>query len=62
MSRVIATLDYIDGRTVVREIDMEVLPRFSSLWMMDKDIAGVTFTRKRSLTELATKLKETSNE
>ena len=55
--KVYATLDYLDGRSVLREVDIEVLPRFSSLWLMDPDVAGVTFTRKRPLAEISTKMK-----
>lgn len=55
--KVYATLDYIDGTSVLREVHLEVVPRFSAMWLMDEDVAGVTFTRKRPLMELSTKLK-----
>ena len=56
--KVYATLDYIDGRSILREVELEVLPSFSAMCLMQEDVVGVTFTRKRPLRELATKLKE----
>lgn len=53
-----ATLDYVDGETVVRQVDQEVLPRFSAMWLSDPNVVGVTFTKQPDLFKLRERLRK----
>lgn len=57
MSGIIATLDFIDGRTEVREVEMEFVgsAQFGML-LARRDVVGITLTKKVPLTKIAERL------
>lgn len=54
----IATLDYIDGRSEVVEVDRGDLAAGKlGLWISHRDVVGITLTKKHGLVRLAKKLR-----
>lgn len=64
MSDIIATLDFIDGRSEVREVAMEFVgsAQFGML-MARRDVVGITLTKRVPLLKIADRMaKEKTDE